>query len=189
MRVTLYSEKSVTECYAALNERYKGSTKFSGAVDKSSGHFTLITSSKLVWDRFERRTCLRGHVEKGEGGSVVHCTVPSGLPQDRVWLVIGACVLTGVVTFLGGQALFGILIALAGFGFYIPFTGDRINGEVLYSEAKRLLKARESAPRSATPAAKSNAPARPANTAQALGAAPSPLGANRTTEKKGRGRK
>jgi hypothetical protein len=175
MRFILYSDKSVSECIKALNERVQGGGKFQGQVDKAKSQFSLTTSTKVL-KRFARSTRLSATITREEGVTVIQGYVSEGMELGR-WLLIFAVIMAAAVIFyVAGNAILGIMAALFGLWSYIPLTGDSDNSDTLLREVRRLLDAKETKPKpsSTSSGAKSPVTTRPS-------ANPSPFGASRSS--------
>jgi hypothetical protein len=161
VRFTYYTEKTVSQCMLALNERIHSSNKLEGWTEKN-GSFALAASSKVA-GRFNRTTQLQAKAERNGSVTIIKGYVSDGVgPRERVVIIV-ALVLVGLLLILAAKALLPGVVALAvGPILYIPLTGDYINSKLLLSEVGRTLKAKDSPPvvvktvikRAATPAKK-----------------------------------
>jgi len=150
VRFVLYTDKTVSQCMSALNERLhtKGTGSrptLDGWVEKG-GRFSLAMSSKVA-RRFTRKTQLRGEIKREDGVTVIQGDVPSGAPRRAQLIIYGALVIVGILLLAGGNAVLAIVTALAGAYLYVPLTGDHHNSAILVSEVQRALKARQTPPR------------------------------------------
>lgn len=145
MHFEYYTEKTVSQCMLALNERlHQRGGKLEGWVEKG-GHFALVHHS-TVMKRFTRSTRLTGHVEKGSGITVVRGFVPDGAdPRNRA-IIYGILVLIGVFLVLSGFTLPGLLAIAAPLPLNIPLEGNYNNSQYLIGEVQRTLKARPTLP-------------------------------------------
>jgi len=157
-----YSEKTVSQCMLALNERlHQKSGRLDGWVEKS-GNFSLSTSTTVL-RRFKRSTRLQGHVEKENGITVVRGYVSHGADPQNRYIIYGILVLLGVLLALAGYLLFGLLLIGVILPLNIPLEGDYINSDTLTSEVQRTLKAKATLPAALRKTAKKDTP-RSANT-------------------------
>jgi hypothetical protein len=144
MRFTYYTEKTISQCMVALNERIHSSNKLDGWTEKN-GRFAISTSSKVL-KRFTRRTQLEGRVEKENGLITVKGYVSDGVgPRERI-IIYAALAVGGLLLMLSGQFLpgliaFGVMPAL-----HIPLAGDYENSYTLTQEVQRTLKAKYTPP-------------------------------------------
>jgi len=177
MRVEMYTEKTIAQCLAAINERMqvKGTNSrpgLEGWVEKT-GAFSLNITTPVV-GKFERRTTLHGKLEKGDGHTVVQLNVPEGADRRGMILIFGAVGLIGLALIGSGNVLLALLLIPLAAYLYIPMRGDRENSESLVSDVQRTLKARSTPPKRVTaerekaqpktalkPAASKLAPAKP----------------------------
>lgn len=144
MRFTYYTEKTVSQCMVALNERIHSSNKLDGWTEKN-GRFAISTTSKVL-KRFTRRTQLEGRVEKENGLITVKGYVSDGVgPRERI-IIYGALAVGGVLLMVSGQFLPGIIVLLVAPGLHIPLAGDYENSYVLTQEIQRTLKAKHTPP-------------------------------------------
>jgi hypothetical protein len=163
VRLTLYTDKTVSQALAAINERMqaKGSasrTALDGWIEKN-GTFSISMTSPVI-GKFSRTTRLSGKIERQSGITVAHCDVPNGAPpRGRLWVFI-ALGLIALVLIGAGSPLIGIAILPLSVLIYIPLAGDYHNSAVLTTEVQRALKAKTTPPKPAKPAPKSAAPSR-----------------------------
>lgn len=145
MRFTYYTEKTVSQCMLALNERIHTSSKLEGWTEKSGG-FALAASSKVV-QRFNRTTQLQAKAERNGSVTIIKGYVSDGVgPRERVVIIV-ALVLVGLLLIVAAKSLLPGVIALAvGPILYIPLAGDYTNSKLLVSEVQRTLKAKDSPP-------------------------------------------
>ena len=145
MRFTYYTEKTVSQCMMALNERIHTSNKLEGWTEKSGG-FALEASCKVA-RRFSRTTHLQAKAERQGSVTIVKGYVSDGVgPRERV-VIIAALALVGLLLILGAKTLLPGVVAFAvGPLLYIPLTGDYINSKLLIGEVQRTLKAKDSPP-------------------------------------------
>ncbi len=144
MRFTYYTEKTVSQCMVALNERIHSSNKLDGWTEKN-GRFAISTSSKVL-KRFTRRTQLEGRVEKENGLITIKGYVSDGVgPRERI-IIYAALALGAVLLIASGQFLPGIIVLMVAPGLHIPLAGDYENSYVLTQEIQRTLKAKYTPP-------------------------------------------
>lgn len=150
MRSVLYTEKTVSQCMTALNERLqtRGSKNLEGWVEKN-GSFGLSLSSPLI-GKISRRTHLRGKVEREAGVTLVRINVPSGATLVGQIVIFLACALLALALIASEALIPGILILAAGAAFYVPLAGDQKNSPLLVSEVQRTLKASTRRPKKST---------------------------------------
>lgn len=166
MRFLLYTEKTPTQALTAINARMQAKESsaraaLGGWVEKN-GAFALSVSTPVI-GRFERRTVMRGRIERENGVTVVRGDVPSGVDKQGQLVVFAALVLLAILILTSGNALPALLVIPLGAYLYVPMTGDRANSQLLMNELQRTLKAREKPPK--------KAPADSARTARTTGAA------------------
>ncbi|MBL8153142.1 MAG: hypothetical protein JNM70_03075 [Anaerolineae bacterium] len=145
MRFVYYSEKTVSQCMLALNERlHTKSGRLEGWVEKS-GRFSLATTSP-VFKRFPRSTRLNARVEREDGLTVIRGYVPDGAdPRSRV-IIYAVLVVIGLALIVSGNLLPGLIVALVPLPLNIPLEGDYINSQKLSDEVQRTLKAKATLP-------------------------------------------
>jgi hypothetical protein len=164
VRFVLYSDKTVSQCMTALNERLQMSASanrpaLGGWVEKG-GRFS-VTLSSVILGAFTRTTRLEGTVERENGGTVIRGSVPDGVPPKGQILIVSAVLLVGLLTIAQGTALFGIVAVLASIGFYITLRGDYENSDRLLMEVERTLKADPKPKRDASKKTVSATPKKP----------------------------
>ena len=145
MRFTYYTEKTVSQCMLALNERIHSSSKLEGWTEKS-GAFALAASCKVA-GRFSRTTQLQAKAERQGSVTLIKGYVSDGVgPRERV-LIIGALILVGLLLILAARSLFpGVIALVVAPVLYIPLSGDYTNSKLLLTEVQRALKAKTSPP-------------------------------------------
>ncbi|MBI1277237.1 MAG: hypothetical protein GC179_03820 [Anaerolineaceae bacterium] len=145
MNFVYYSEKTVSQCMLALNERlHQKSGKLDGWVEKS-GNFSISTTTTVL-RRFSRSTRLSGHVSKENGVTVVRGYVSDGADPQNRYIIYGILLVLGVVLALAGYLLIGLAIIAVILPLNIPLEGDYINSSTLTGEVQRTLKAKASLP-------------------------------------------
>jgi hypothetical protein len=145
LQFVYYSEKTVSQCMLALNERlHQKSGKLEGWVEKN-GNFSLSVSTSVL-RRFNRSTRLQGHVEKENGVTVVRGYVSDGADPQNRYIIYGILVLLGVLLAIAGYLLIGLIVIGIIFPLNIPLEGDHINSDKLTGEVQRTLKAKASLP-------------------------------------------
>lgn len=145
MDFTYYSEKTVSQCMLALNERlHQKNGRLDGWVEKN-GNFSLSVSTTVL-RRFSRTTRLSGHVAKENGVTVVRGYVSDGADPRNRYIIYGILVLVGALLAVAGYFLFGLLAIAAIVPLNIPLEGDHINSETLTNEVQRTLKAKSNLP-------------------------------------------
>lgn len=150
MRFELYSDKTLPQCIAALQERMqvKGTPSrpaISGWTEKD-GRFSLASSSPVVGN-FNRMTRLRGKIEKDKGFTRITGFVPDGLDRRTQIILFGVTVAVCGLMVLSGLLFLGIVIALAALAFYVPLMGDYTNSDYLMKELKKTLGTKSSPPK------------------------------------------
>lgn len=168
MRVELYTDKTVPQCMAALQERMqvKG-TPSRPAIEgwtTKEGRFSITTSSPVIGN-FKRTTKLRAKAEKDKGFTKITGFVPDGLDRRTQIILFGVTVVVCVLVALIGLLFLGIVIALAALAFYVPLMGDYNNSDYLMKELKKTLNAKTSPPKT-TPSAAKPAPMKAAASAK-----------------------
>lgn len=155
MHFTYYTDKTVSQCMMALNERLHAKNgKLEGWTEKKGGFSLAVTST--VMRRFSRRTELHAKVERDNNITVVRGAVSDGIDLQRRAVIYGMLVLVGVLIILRGGLFPGLIAFLAPLALNIPLEGDYNNSQVLIAEVQRTLKARETPP----PAVKKSAETR-----------------------------
>ncbi len=145
MNFVYYSEKTVSQCMLALNERlHQKSGKMDGWVEKN-GNFSISVKTTVL-RRFSRSTRLNGHVEKENGVTVVRGYVSDGADPRNRYIIFGILVLLGVLLALAGFLLIGLIVIAVILPLNIPLEGDYINSDTLTGEVQRTLKAKASLP-------------------------------------------
>ncbi len=147
MQFTLYTEKTISQCMLALNERLHsgGRSGLAGWVEKS-GSFSL-TATSTVARSFKRTTRLSAKVERQGSVTIIKGYVSDGVAPRQQAIIFGALVLAGLLlTFAGGMLLPGAVAIAAAFILYIPLAGDYQNSETLMHEVQRTLKAKNTPP-------------------------------------------
>ncbi len=145
MHFVYYSEKTVSQCMLALNERlHQKSGKMDGWVEKN-GNFSISVSTTVL-RRFSRSTRLNGHVAKENGVTIVRGYVSDGADPQNRYIIYGILLLLGVLLALAGYLLIGLAIIAVILPLNIPLEGDYLNSATLTSEVQRTLKAKASLP-------------------------------------------
>ncbi|MCA0456436.1 MAG: hypothetical protein LCI00_20855 [Chloroflexi bacterium] len=145
MQFVYYSEKTVSQCMLALNERlHQKSGKFDGWVEKN-GRFSLRVSTTVL-KRFSRTTEISGKVEKENGVTVVRGFVSDGADPRSRYIIYGILAVVGGALALGGYLLPGLLAIGAILPLNIPLEGDYLNSQTLTGEIQRTLKAKSTLP-------------------------------------------
>jgi hypothetical protein len=145
LQFVYYSEKTVSQCMLALNERlHQKSGKMDGWVEKN-GNFSISVSTKVL-RRFSRSTRLHGQVTKENGVTVVRGYVSNGADPQNRYIIFGILLVLGGLLALAGYFLIGLAIIALILPLNIPLEGDYINSDTLTSEVQRTLKAKASLP-------------------------------------------
>lgn len=145
MQFIYYSEKTVSQCMLALNERlHQKSGRMDGWVEKN-GNFSISVSTTVL-RRFTRWTRLSGRVEKENGVTVVRGYVSDGADPKNRYIIYGILLVLGVALALAGYLLIGLVVAAVILPLNIPLEGDYINSKTLTGEVQRTLKAKASLP-------------------------------------------
>jgi len=140
-----YTDKTVSQCMIALNERLQTkSAKLEGWVEKS-GRFSLGVTT-TVMRRFPRTTRLEARVERENGITVIKGFVSDGVEPRQRAIIYGALVLAGVLIILSGSLLPGLLALVAPLPLNIPLEGDCNNSQILLGELQRTLRAKSTPP-------------------------------------------
>lgn len=152
MRFTWYTEKTVTECIRAINERsgLKATANRPSleAQAEKGGNFTLAASSK-VFGRFLRTTYLSGTLTREGGVTIVKGMVSQGMSKENQWMMMGVLAIIGLLLLFNGDLILGILAVILGAALYIPLRGDHENSEFLLKELRLALKAKDTPPKKA----------------------------------------
>lgn len=145
MNFVYYTDKTVSQCMIALNERLQTkSAKLEGWVEKS-GRFSLGVTT-TVMRRFPRTTRLEARVERENGITVIKGFVSDGVEPRQRAIIYGALVLAGVLIILSGSLLPGLLALVAPLPLNIPLEGDCNNSQILLGELQRTLRAKSTPP-------------------------------------------
>lgn len=145
MQFVYYSEKTVSQCMLALNERlHQKSGKLDGWVEKN-GNFSISVSTKVL-RRFSRSTRLQGQVTKENGVTVVRGYVSNGADPQNRYMIYGMLLALGGLLALAGYLLIGLAIIALILPLNIPLEGDYINSQTLTGEVQRTLKAKATLP-------------------------------------------
>jgi hypothetical protein len=204
VRFVFYTEKTVSQCLTAINERMhvKGTTTrpaLDGWVEKG-GAFALSLSAPVI-GKFSRRTTLKAQAERESGITVVRGSVPGGTSREGQAIVFVALLLVALTIIGSGNVLVGLFLIPVAAYLYIPLHGDYQNSDVLLDEVQKTLKAKLIPPklptdpkqakataaapkpaRATSPAAKSSTAKSPKpKPAAAKPAAPTPARTTRTT--------
>lgn len=166
MNFKLYTEKTIPQCAAALNERMQAkptSTRpeLAGWIEKG-GRFSLAVSSR-VFGTITRTTRLSGVMQRDSGVTVIQGYVSDGVTPQWQKILGVMLVLVCVILLLAGQAVLALVSLLVGVAAFVPFRGDYENSETLLIELERTLKASPKMPgRKSTVTTKAVPLARPA---------------------------
>lgn len=149
MQFILYTDQSIKQCTTALTERMevkgtKARPEIGGRIEKG-GKFTLEISGQIA-GALKRTTRLRATMERENGVTVIRGFVPSGVPRERILIVMGSLLFVGLILFLNGSGLLGIVAMGFAIFAYIALVGDYNNREYLIKEVKKILKAKETPP-------------------------------------------
>lgn len=178
MRFILYTEKTPAQALTAINTRMQSKessarNSLGGWIEKN-GAFSLNVATPVI-GRFERRTVMRGRIERENGLTVVQGDVPHGVDKQGQLIVFIALALLGVLILTSGNAIALVMIPLGAY-LYVPMNGDRANSEILMNELQRTLKARQTPPKKTdskdaarTSAARSTGSAKSAATTRSSG--------------------
>ncbi|MBZ0292276.1 MAG: hypothetical protein K8L99_06880, partial [Anaerolineae bacterium] len=108
MRFVMYTDKTVAQAMASINERMHASpTKSRPQIDgwvEKKGRFAISVTSELKW-RFKRRTFLHGHAERESGMTVVRGNVPGGVAPEGQAIIFVALLIIAALIFLQGNAI------------------------------------------------------------------------------------
>ncbi len=181
MRFIYYSDRTVSQCMMALNERIHAKNgKLEGWTEKN-GNFALESTS-TVMRRFSRTTRLQAKAERENNTTIVKGNVSEGIDPQRRAILYGMMVLAGVFIILQGSMLPGLIAVLAPLALNIPLEGDYNNSQILISEVQKTLRAKDTPPaattrkttetRRATPVARKPAVARKPTATRSLAATP-----------------
>lgn len=145
MQFVYYSEKTVSQCMLALNERlHQKSGKLNGWVEKN-GRFSLSVSTTVL-RRFSRTTELNAKVEKENGITVVRGFVSDGADPRNRYIIYAILLGVGGLLAVAGFLLPGLVAIAAILPLNIPLEGDYLNSQTLTSEVQRTLKAKATLP-------------------------------------------
>lgn len=149
MQFILYTELSVKQCTTNLTERMevrgtKARPEIDGWIEKG-GRFSLATSSQVI-AKFSRTTRLRASATREGNITVIRGYVSTGIPRERILLVMAALLLVALILYLNGNGMLGIVAAVLSIIMYVPLVGDYNNREYLLKELKKSLQAKETPP-------------------------------------------
>lgn len=151
MRFVLYTEKTVSQCMTAINERmHVKATSTRPALDgwvEKGGAFSLSLTAPVIGG-LTRRTALKAQAERESGITIIRGTVPSGVPREGQAVIFVALMFVALTIIAGGNLLFGLLLIPAAAFLYVPLHGDYLNSEVLLDEVQKTLKAKPTPPKS-----------------------------------------
>lgn len=150
MRFTLFTDKTVSQCMRALNERLqakptKTRPELEGWIEKG-GAFSLAITSKVA-GRFPRTTRLTARTSRESGVTVVRGFVPDGVSPYWLRLLLVMLLLIVGTLVLIGKPMLGVVTFLFGGLAYIPLRGDYINSDRLLIEVEKTLKATPKPPK------------------------------------------
>lgn len=150
MRFVLYTDKTVSQCMNALNERMqakptKTRPELGGYIEKS-GTFSLTIKTKVV-GRFPRRTRLNATAKREKGVTVINGYVADGITPQWLRILGGIVLLVCAVLIFSGQPMLALVTILFGVIFYIPMRGDYVNSDLLLIEVEKTLKASPKPPK------------------------------------------
>jgi hypothetical protein len=144
LQFTYYTEKTVSQCMLAMNERLHGSNRIQGWVDKGGSFSLSVTSPVMRW--FRRTTRLQAKAERQGSVTIVKGYVSDGVgPRERL-IIFGAMGLLAILLVAAGALLPALIVVAAAAFLNIPLTGDYNNSDVLLSEVQRTLKAKHTPP-------------------------------------------
>jgi hypothetical protein len=149
MQFIYYSDRTVSQCMMALNERLHTKNGKLGGWTEKNGNFALEFTS-TVMRRFSRTTRLQAKAERENSITVVKGHVSEGIDPRRRTVLYGMLVLAGVFFILQGGVLPGLIAVLAPLILNIPLEGDYNNSRLLITEVQRTLRAKESPPSNPT---------------------------------------
>lgn len=157
MRFVLYSDKTVSQCLTALNERLQAPAAanrpaLSGWIEKS-GRFSIGLKT-IVLGTFTRTTHLDGTIERENGSTVIRGSVPDGVAPTGQMIILLAMIAVGLLIMVQGKALLGIIAMIIGTAIYIPIRGDYENSDRLLMEVEKTLKADPKPPKNGAGAKK-----------------------------------
>jgi hypothetical protein len=143
VRFTYYSEKTVSQCMIALNERLHGK-KLEGWVEKNGSFALAVTSSVL--GRFPRTTRLTGQAERLGSVTVIKGHVSEGVGPREQAIIVGGLGLIAAVLIFTGNLLAGIVALAVALVINVPLMGDYKNSQILMGEVRRSLGAKDTPP-------------------------------------------
>jgi hypothetical protein len=151
VRFVLYSDKTVSQCLSALNERIQAPAAanrpaLSGWIEKG-GRFSIGLKS-VVLGTFTRTTHLEGTIERESGSSVIRGSVPDGVPPTAQIMILLGIIAVGILLIVQRNAILGVIAMIAAVGIYIPLRGDFENSDRLLMEVEKTLKADPKPPKS-----------------------------------------
>lgn len=151
MEFVLYTQKSIRDCTKSITDRLEEKeTKTRPAMDgwiEKGGKFSVAVRMPVTL-RMSRTTRLTATAERQSGMTVIRGYVSTGVPRERIAIIMIALAVVGAVIAANGQAVLGIFAALFGLGLYVPLVGDYNNSSYLLKELKRILAAKDVPPKS-----------------------------------------
>lgn len=150
MRFQLYTEKTIAQCSAAINERlHQKGTATRAALDgwvEKGGAFSISMTAPVARS-FTRTTRLSGRMQRKAGITIVAGTVPGGVDARGRLVVYLAMAAAALVFFASGNPVVALLFVPLGALLYLPMKGDHAQSAVLISELQKTLKARTTPPK------------------------------------------
>lgn len=150
MRFVLYTDKTVSQCMNALNERMqqkgtKAHPELHGWIEKG-GAFSISMTSQVA-RRFPRTTRLNGQAKREGSSTVIRGYVSDGISPQWLGILSVVLVVLCVLLILQGQSMLALLSVIFAGLFYIPMRGDYVNSDVLLIELEGTLKATPKPPK------------------------------------------
>lgn len=148
MHFELYSPKTIKQINAELTARIaeKGTRSrpaIQGVVEKS-GSFDWLTHTVLLG--IKRTTRLRATMEKAKDVTIIRGYVSEGMQPEKVYIVIAALGVIGLLLALQGQVVFGLVVFGIAIVAYVPLVGDYRNSRYMLKELKRVTAAKDRPP-------------------------------------------
>ncbi len=166
MRFTLYTEKTIPQCMAALSERLQTPrVPITGWVDKKAARFSISIATRLIGALpLQRVTRLDADCTREQGLTVIRGSVSEGVPPRVQPYVLAATAIVSLLLVLVTQIAAAVGVFVVGVLLYRMLHADWLNSDKLLLEVERTLKAspkRPKAPDKTSPAGGSKKPAAP----------------------------
>jgi hypothetical protein len=152
MRFVLFTDKTVSQCTSAINERInaKGSKsrpELDGWIEKGGIFSVSVTSN--VFRRFPRTTRLSAKAERDGKITIIRGAVAGGIGPKGLRILVVFLLIVSMAIMISGQPMLTLVVFIVGGLALLPLHGDYINSEILLIEVERALKASPIPPKKA----------------------------------------